>query len=131
LIILQLQAAVVLAHPDSIPLADVKFEAADDVKCLLQARETGDPDHGPSTWILKAPQGCLVPWHHHSAQEELIVVQGLVLTEMSGEQPARLGPGGFATMASKISHQFKCVAKTCVLFVSFDRAYDVVWETRK
>jgi quercetin dioxygenase-like cupin family protein len=110
------------------PLSDVKFEPDSDVKCLLSAVESGDPDKGPSTIILKAPANCLVPWHYHTAGEELIVVQGNVKTEMDGMSAHVLGPGGFAGMPSKVKHQFACQSSAgCVMFVSFDRKYDIFW----
>jgi quercetin dioxygenase-like cupin family protein len=109
-------------------LAEVKFETDDDVKCLTSAVESGDPAKGPSTIILKAPPNCLVPWHYHTAAEQLIVTQGSVQTEMEGLPARALGPGGFAMMPGKAKHQFSCQFKTaCVMFVSFDRTYDIFW----
>jgi quercetin dioxygenase-like cupin family protein len=110
------------------PLSEVKFEQDDDVKCLLSTVETGDPAKGPSTIILKAPPNCLVPWHYHTAAEQLIVTEGIVRTEMEGMPARALGPGGFAMMPGKAKHQFSCQSKTaCVMFVTFDRAYDIFW----
>ena len=110
------------------PLAEVKLDPDDDVKCLLSAVETGNPAAGPSTIVLKAPPNCLVPWHYHTAEEQLIVAQGSVRTEMAGMSPRLLGPGGFAMMPSKAKHQFSCQSKTaCVMFVAFDRTYDIFW----
>jgi len=115
-------------HGVARPLAEVKFEQDDDVKCLLSAVETGNPATGPSTIVLKAPPNCLVPWHYHSAEEQLIVVQGSIRTEMDGMSARALGPGGFAMMPSKAKHQFSCQSKTaCVMFVTFDRVYDIFW----
>jgi hypothetical protein len=34
------------------------------------------------------------------AEEQLIIISGIVLAEMADHQPTRLGPGGFAMMAS-------------------------------
>jgi quercetin dioxygenase-like cupin family protein len=108
-------------------LADVKF-AGDDTKCLRSATENGDPDTGPSTLILKAAPGCKVPWHFHTAEEQLIVTQGSVQAEMDGMAAATLNAGGFAMMPSKVKHRFSCQSKTeCVMFVTFDRKYDIVW----
>jgi hypothetical protein len=51
-------AAVSMSHADSAmtgdvkPLASVHFTADDDVKCLSDAIETGDPETGPSTILL-------------------------------------------------------------------------------
>jgi quercetin dioxygenase-like cupin family protein len=110
------------------PLTEVKFTQDDDVKCLQSALETGDPAAGSSTYILKAPPGCLVSWHWHTAEEQLIVTHGSVLTEMEGMSARTLGPGGFAMMPSKAKHQFSCASKEeCIMFVTFDRAYDIYW----
>jgi len=109
------------------PLSEVKFEG-DDTKCLKSATENGNPEKGPSTFILKASPGCVVPWHYHTAEEQLIVVQGDVLTEMEGMSGRQMGVGGFAMMPSRAKHQFSCKSKDeCILFVTFDRKYDIVW----
>ena len=110
------------------PLSSVKFSADQDVKCLLSAVETGDPATGRSTLILKASPGCLVPWHYHTAEEQLIIISGTVLAEMTDHQPTRLGPGGFAVMGGRMPHQFTCQGKSaCLMIVAFDRAYDIYW----
>jgi quercetin dioxygenase-like cupin family protein len=112
------------------PLDAVRFSQDFDVKCLLSASESGDPERGPSTMILKAPLGCVVPWHSHAAVEQLIVVHGTVLAEVSGHPPTVLGPGGFAMMGTHTPHQFSCRGtQACLMFVTFDRAYDIHWET--
>jgi quercetin dioxygenase-like cupin family protein len=70
----------------------------------------------------------VVPAHYHTAEEQLMVVQGDVLTGMDGMAEATLGPGGFAMMPSKAMHWFTCKSKnTCLMFVTFDRTYDIVW----
>ena len=108
-------------------LADIKFES-DDSKCLRSATETGDPSTGPSTLILKAAPGCKVRWHYHTAEEQLIVTQGSVLTEMEGMLAATLRSGGFAMIPGNVKHRFSCESKTdCIMFVSFDRKYDIFW----
>jgi quercetin dioxygenase-like cupin family protein len=111
------------------PFASVRFAPDPDVACLASALETGNPATGASTWILKAPAGCVVPWHSHTAQEQLIVVAGEVVAEMTDHPPTLLGPGGFAMMAVRMAHQFTCQGRDgCVMFVTFDRAYDIKWE---
>lgn len=108
-------------------LSNVKWES-DDKKCLSSATENGDPDTGPSTLILKAAPKCDIPWHYHTAEEQLIVSQGTVQAEMDGMPAASLDPGGFAMMPSKVKHRFSCESKNeCILFVTFDRKYDIVW----
>jgi len=110
------------------PLASANLVFDGEPACLKVARENGDPDKGPSTFLLEAPSGCVVPPHYHTAEEQLIVVRGDVLTGMEGMAEATLGPGGFAMMPSKAMHWFTCKSKdTCLMFVTFDRTYDIVW----
>jgi quercetin dioxygenase-like cupin family protein len=112
------------------PFDSVQFAPDQDVACLAASLETGDPKTGPSTWILKAPAGCVVPWHSHTAEEQLIVVSGSVLAEMRSHPPAPLNAGSFAVMSGHMAHKFSCQGpKSCVMFVTFDRAYDIKWET--
>lgn len=109
-------------------LAQVNFPKDDKPDCLQFAVENGDLKTGPSTAIMKAPPNCVVPPHYHTAEEQLIIVRGEVSTGMEGMTDALLGPGGFAMMASKRVHWFTCTAKEeCLMFVTFDRAYDIVW----
>jgi quercetin dioxygenase-like cupin family protein len=101
-------------------LSSVRFSPDKDVKCLSSALETGDPTRGPSTFILKAPPGCVVPWHYHTAEEHLII-SGRVLAEMPGHPSTRLGAGGFAMMEGHMPHQFTCQGKSpCVMVVAFE-----------
>lgn len=113
-------------------LADVKFPKDDKPDCLQFAIENGDLKTGPSTAIMKAAPNCVVPPHYHTAEEQLVIVRGEVSTGMEGMPDALLGPGGFAMMAGKLVHWFTCTAKEeCLMFVTFDRAYDMVWVKEK
>ena len=109
-------------------LSEVKFPPGDGPDCLQFFLETGDLKTGPSTAIMKVAPKCVIPPHYHTAEEQLIIVKGDVSTGMQGMQDTVLGPGGFAMMPSKQPHWFTCTAKEeCLMFVTFDRAYDIVW----
>jgi quercetin dioxygenase-like cupin family protein len=109
-------------------LSQVRFEEDEDVKCLKSSLESGDPRTGSSTFILSAPGKCVVPWHYHTAEEQLVVIRGSVFTQMDGMQPSTLVAGGFALMPSKKHHQFSCRSNSeCLMVVSFDRPYDIFW----
>jgi len=110
-----------------VPLPLVQFLPDSDVKCLSSAIEAGNPATGPSTLILKAPSGCVVPWHSHTAQEQVLMISGTILAEMTGLPATTLGPGGFAAMAGGMAHQFTCQDTACLMFVTFDGAYDIYW----
>lgn len=123
-----LAARLSAQHNAAIPLSKVVFTQDEDVRCLSSSLLSGDPGTGPSTFLLKAPPGCLVPWHYHTAQEQLMVVKGSVLTEMEGMPKTLLESGGFGFMESRAKHQFTCTsAAECLLFVTFDRTYDIFW----
>jgi quercetin dioxygenase-like cupin family protein len=110
------------------PLASANLVFDGEPACLKVARENGDPDTGPSTFLLEAPSECVVPAHYHTAEEQLMVARGDLLTGMDGMAEATLSPGGFAMMPSKAMHWFTCKSKvTCLMFVTFDRKYDIVW----
>ena len=116
------------AHGVVTPLASANLVFDGEPACLKVARENGDPDIGASTFLLEAPSGCVVPAHYHTAEEQLMVVRGDVLTGMDGMPETTMGPGGFAMMPCKAMHWFTCKSKdTCLMFVTFDRKYDIVW----
>ncbi len=64
------------------PLAGANLVFDGEPACLKVARENGNPDKGASTFLLEAPSGCVVPAHYHTAEEQLMVVRGDVLTGM-------------------------------------------------
>jgi quercetin dioxygenase-like cupin family protein len=112
-------------------LSEVRFPAGEGPDCLQFFLENGNMKTGPSTAIMKAKPKCVVPPHYHTAEEQLLIVKGDVSTGMEGMKDAVLGPGGFAMMPSKAPHWFTCTAKEeCLMFVTFDRAYDIVWIKR-
>ena len=116
------------AHHAITPLKDAPFVQDDDVKCLKSALENGNPDTGPSTFLLKAPPGCRVAAHYHTAEEQLIVVQGSVLTGTKGMRSVTLTAGGFAVMPGKAVHSFSCIGTDpCLMIVTFNQKYDIVW----
>jgi quercetin dioxygenase-like cupin family protein len=116
------------AHNAVTPLEDAPFVQDDDVKCLKSALENGNPDTGPSTFLLKAPAGCRVAAHYHTAEEQLIVIQGSVLTGMKGMHSVTLTAGGIAVMPAKAVHWFSCSGKDpCLMAVTFNQKYDIVW----
>lgn len=109
-------------------LETASFEQDQDVKCLQSSLASGDPSTGPSTFLLKAAPGCLVPWHFHTAAEQLIVVRGTVATEMQGMHAESLLSGGYAMMPGKVAHQFTCKGNhPCWMYVMFDQKYDIFW----
>src|SRR5258706_16309609 len=120
------------AHGAVTPLKDAPFAQDGDVKCLKSALENGDPDSGPSTYLLKASAGCRVAPHFHTAEEQLIVIQGSVSTGMQGMRSVTLTAGGIAVMPGKAVHWFSCSGKgPCLMAVTVNQKNDIVWGTLK
>jgi quercetin dioxygenase-like cupin family protein len=77
--------------------------------CMTIAVQRGDPSKGPSTLLLKFAPGCVVPWHWHTAAEQLMVVSGRCKAEMKDGKPMAMNPGDFAYLPAKNIHQFTAV----------------------
>jgi glyoxylate utilization-related uncharacterized protein len=91
---------------------------------------TGERRSGKGSFDIHSSRGARLqsPLHYHTAEEQLIVVRGDVETGMDGLSPRLLQAGGFAMMPSKEKHWFSCKLQAgCLMFVTFDRAYDIFW----
>jgi quercetin dioxygenase-like cupin family protein len=88
------------------------------------AVERGDPNKGPSTLLLKFKSGCVVPWHWHTANEQLMFVSGAGKAEMKGSPPQTLKSGDYVLLPSKHVHQFTCIT-SCLVFDVIDGAFDI------
>src|SRR5262249_9606554 len=52
--------------------------------CMTLSTQRGDPSKGPAVILAKFTSGCSVPWHWHTAAENLTVVSGKGKLEMKG-----------------------------------------------
>lgn len=93
-------------------------------ECVQVAVERGDPSKGPSVLLLKLEPGCTIPWHWHTAAENLIIVKGTGTMQMKDGQPAAAGVGDFVYLPGKMVHTFR--SKTAVLLYDLpDGAFDI------
>src|SRR5205823_5189833 len=74
--------------------------------------------------MAKVATGCVIPWHWHSASEELMFVSGSAKVDMKEGAPARMHAGDYLHLPSKNVHQFSCVA-ACSFFIITDAAFDI------
>ena len=77
--------------------------------CMTLSVQRGDPSKGPSVIIAKFKPGCVVPWHWHTASEQLIVISGTGKAQMKDGQPVTLHQGDYLFLPSKHVHQFTAV----------------------
>ncbi len=92
--------------------------------CATLSVQRGDPSKGAATILLKAASGCSIPWHWHSANEQLFMISGRAKIEMKEGAPISFRPGDFAFLPGKHAHQFTCVA-ACTLFNLPDGVFDI------
>ena len=103
----------------------VKFETIPDMpSCATGAIVRGNPRSGPAWVLLKLASGCRVPWHWHTANEDMVVISGKGTIDMTDGKPLPFVPGAFASLPSHHTHRASCV-KTCLLFSIADAAFDI------
>jgi len=87
--------------------------------------QRGDPNKGPAVILAKFTSGCSVPWHWHTAAENLTVVSGKGKLEMKGAAVASpVAAGDYVYLPGKHEHQFTCIS-ACTMFDSTEGAFDI------
>jgi quercetin dioxygenase-like cupin family protein len=98
--------------------------------CAKGSVQSGDPTKGPSIIFAKMPAGCSIPWHWHTPSEHVMIVSGVGRMEVKDGKPLTLRAGGFALMASRHVHQFRC-ERACQLYIYSDVAFDIHYVNRQ
>jgi len=92
--------------------------------CLTFAVERGDPQTGASVLLIKMTRGCTVPWHWHSAPEELMLVSGKGKIEFPDSPARAVSSGGYVLLPATHHHQFSCQA-ACLFFDAISGPFDI------
>src|SRR2546425_12036710 len=79
LLLLPLPFATAAAQADDKPIvqnaAPGKFQKIPNLPdCITAAVEQGDPTKGASVLIVKGASGCRAPWHFHTPNEQLMMI---------------------------------------------------------
>jgi quercetin dioxygenase-like cupin family protein len=105
-------------------LASTKFMALPVLPaCMTISAQRGDPMKDAAVLLLKVKSGCIVPWHWHTANENLMMVSGSAKAEMS-DGANTLVAGDYLYLAGRQVHQFTCIS-SCVVFDVIDGAFDI------
>src|ERR1022692_1065336 len=105
-------------------LASTKFMTLPTLPaCMTLSAQRGDPMKGAAVLLLKIKSGCIVPWHWHTANENLMMVSGTGKSEMSGGAHT-MAMGDYLYLAGKEIHQFTCIS-SCLVFDVIDDAFDI------
>lgn len=123
-----LAAALQAQNADQMPYASAaasKFMSLPVLPARMSlSAQRGDPMKGPAVLLLKFTSGCVVPWHWHTAAENLMMVSGKAKAEMKPGGAHTLTAGDYLYLAGKQVHQFTCIS-SCVVFDVIDGAFDI------
>ena len=115
-------------NPDQMPyaaMASSKFMTLPVLPaCMTLSAQHGDPMKGPAILLIKFTSGCVVPWHWHTANENLLMVSGKAKGGMKSGGAHSLAVGDYLFLPAKQAHQFTCIS-SCVLFDVIDGAFDI------
>ena len=78
---------------------------------------------GAAVLLLKVKSGCVVPWHWHTANENLMMVSGKGKAEMP-DGAHTMDMGDYMYLAGKQIHQFTCISN-CLVFDVIDDVFDI------
>jgi quercetin dioxygenase-like cupin family protein len=92
--------------------------------CATAAILRGDPRKGPAEVLLKVTSGRRVPWHWHTANEELLIISGTGVLDMRDGGALKFYPGAYASLPTHHVHQARC-QKTCMFSSAADAAFDI------
>ena len=92
--------------------------------CQHFAVDRGDPRTGPFQVIIKMKAGCSIPWHWHSAEEEVMIVSGTVKSDIEHLHSRLLHPGGYFLLPARHPHRVTCET-ACVFFDASPGKFDI------
>lgn len=92
--------------------------------CLTGSVQNGDPTKGAAVILAKLSAGCTVPWHWHTADEQLMMVTGTGKAAMKEGSPTTIHAGDYLSLPGKGVHKFTCVA-ACTFFLAPSGAFDI------
>jgi quercetin dioxygenase-like cupin family protein len=92
--------------------------------CMTISVQRGDPSKGASVIAAKFTSGCKVPWHWHTANENLVLISGSGRAEVKDGGGHVLTAGDFLFLPGKQTHQFTCTS-ACVIYDMPEGAFDI------
>ena len=85
----------------------------------------GDPAQPNADVFLRIPAQGEIPTHWHSSAERMVLVEGVLQVNYTGQAPVTLRPGSYAYGPPKAPHSAICrSASPCVLFIAFEGPVD-------
>jgi mannose-6-phosphate isomerase-like protein (cupin superfamily) len=90
--------------------SDSKFFPAPGVMpdCFVAAFQRIDRATGGATILAKSEGPCILPFHWHDSDEQIIVVSGNVEMQMKDGKLMKMEPGGYLYLPAKTVHTWVC-----------------------
>lgn len=108
-------------------IADLKWSDVPNVTGAQQAVLWGNPQKGPSGFLVKFKAGTEVALHSHTADARSVVISGTIVITVEGQAPKELGPGSYAYETGGSKHTTACKAGAdCMFLVQAAGVFDVV-----
>jgi quercetin dioxygenase-like cupin family protein len=92
--------------------------------CMTVAAQHGDPFKEAAAIAAKFRSGCVVPWHWHTAAENIILVSGKGKIEMKDGTSHVVTAGDYLFLPAKHAHQFTCTS-ACTMYDLPTGAFDI------
>ena len=109
---------------------DAKFVPLDPAQPALAqiAVLRGDPNTGPSSMLMRFGRMAGV-LHYHTADYELVVLQGRMKHTLEGEDERtapELGPGSYWRQPKMQPHADTCLSDVCLMYITWSGKRDAV-----
>ncbi len=92
--------------------------------CQRFAVDRGDPRTGSFQVVIKMKAGCSIPWHWHSAEEEVMIVSGTVKSDIADLPSRLLHPGAYFLLPARHPHRVTC-RTACEFFDASPGKFDI------
>ena len=92
--------------------------------CMRSAVQHGDPRVGPTITLIHLDSGCAIPWHWHTAEEQIMLFGGSGRFEAKGEKPVALHSGGYVFVPAHRVERFTC-SQACTIFLYTNIVSDI------
>lgn len=107
--------------------ADLKWTDVPNVTGAQQAVLWGNPQKGPSGFLVKFKGGTEVGLHSHTADMRSVVISGTVVITVEGQGPKELVAGSYASEPGGSKHTTACKAGAdCMFLVQAAGVFDIV-----
>ena len=128
LMVVVLASSALLAQNEQMKYADFTTTKLGNLPvlptCMKIASQHGDPFKEAAAIAATFTSGCVVPWHWHTAGENIILLAGKGKIEMKDGASHAVSAGDYLFLPGKQAHQFTCIT-ACRMYDLPTAAFDI------